>query len=704
MVDENAPVVINHVTGATAGGIIQAGTINHLSIEPFSGATLHPRQLPAPPAGFVGRGEVLAKISEVAIEQADANAGRIVIVTGMAGVGKTATVLHWAHAHRKIFDGELYFDLTDPIHTERGAISDLIAECLRSLGVQDSKIPRSFTERAALYRSRTSTSRFIIVLDNVHLFSQIEPFMPGSLDSVVLATSRNRLPGAVVLGASLVEVKPVIDEDGSEILRKAVSDDRLTDDSMLNRLVKLCAGLPIALRVSAAILVQNRHWTLSHLVDRLTGGRARLDYFKVDGDPIVKEVFDTAYASLPLGLAQLYRSLALHPGPEFSKEVAAAAVNISPSNAEDILRSLCTVNLLEEHKPDRFRFHDIVRMHATWCAHTKESVVTRTQIERRIVDWYRSGAAAADLAILGPARWRLVQPGTTSPDRTLTASSAMRWAEEERSNLTTAVKLAHQRGWHDAVWHFCEALWGFYHSRKLYFDWISTHRLGVDAAVQTENLAAESRIRNQLVRAYIELGLFPAAEDELNEARRVAEESHSIRARVMYHKSHALLLREKGMTALSVEQLKQAKEMHQEMSNIRGVAIQAYHLGDAFISMEQPLNAVSELVESIEIMTEHKDELGIARAQIYLGKAHDMLGNTRDALGALASAANKMHEMRQPLKEISALEIMYRIARRDSIAELSKRCGTRLFILLDEADDDRKEEFRRWYDAKEQTT
>jgi hypothetical protein len=73
-----------------------------------------PRELPAAVRHFAGReGELLALTR--LMEQADGNqAGMIVIsaIGGMAGVGKTALALHWAHrvAHR-FPDGQLYVDL-----------------------------------------------------------------------------------------------------------------------------------------------------------------------------------------------------------------------------------------------------------------------------------------------------------------------------------------------------------------------------------------------------------------------------------------------------------------------------------------------------------------------------------------------------------------------------------------------------------------
>ena len=69
-----------------------------------------PHQLPAPVAHFAGRDAEMAALSGLAAGQA----GTVVIsaVGGMAGVGKTALAVHWAHQVADRFrDGQLYVNL-----------------------------------------------------------------------------------------------------------------------------------------------------------------------------------------------------------------------------------------------------------------------------------------------------------------------------------------------------------------------------------------------------------------------------------------------------------------------------------------------------------------------------------------------------------------------------------------------------------------
>ena len=71
-----------------------------------------PRQLPASARGFTGRDRELAALNPVLDGLSPQSGTRVVVVSGMGGVGKTALAVHWARLHGDIFpDGQLYIDL-----------------------------------------------------------------------------------------------------------------------------------------------------------------------------------------------------------------------------------------------------------------------------------------------------------------------------------------------------------------------------------------------------------------------------------------------------------------------------------------------------------------------------------------------------------------------------------------------------------------
>ncbi len=106
-------------------------------------------QLPSDISDFVGRGTQLAEILAAFDVEGDVRETplTIVVLTGMAGVGKSALAVRAAHRLKDRFpDTQIYLDL-------RGADSEILDSSialeviLRSLGLQDQQIPTELQER-----------------------------------------------------------------------------------------------------------------------------------------------------------------------------------------------------------------------------------------------------------------------------------------------------------------------------------------------------------------------------------------------------------------------------------------------------------------------------------------------------------------------------------------------------------------------------
>ena len=136
--------------------------------ERIPSAQIVPRQLPASVRDFVGRPAELATLTRL-LDEAGNAVGVVVISTigGVAGVGKTALALNWAHQIADRFpDGQLYVNLRGYDARPAVAASDALAGLLRGLGVSGQEIPPGTDERAALYRTKLAGRRILIVLDN----------------------------------------------------------------------------------------------------------------------------------------------------------------------------------------------------------------------------------------------------------------------------------------------------------------------------------------------------------------------------------------------------------------------------------------------------------------------------------------------------------------------------------------------------------
>lgn len=676
-------LVGNDSSADAIGSVVQATSVQALYVSTVGSpldSFLMPRQLPPPVARFVNRKRELDLLSAVLLRSSRSLRPNVAVLSGMSGVGKTATALQWANAHAGLFaGGQLYADLSH--YRGRGGVevAEVLGGFLRALGLHTDYLPVELPERVALFRSKTAAAPLLVVLDDVEHAAQVRPFLPTAPGSAVLVTSKRRLSSLLVDGAESIEIPPLTDDASALLLKEFVRSDRLGDNhGAVRDLVSLCAGLPLALRVAGIRLAERRYWSIDRLVARLTKESGRLGELSPGGEYDVATVFDLAYTELPASARRMYCDLGLHPGPEFSIEVAAAGSDMPLDAAEESLGVLCEANLVEELGTDRYRFHDLVRLHARQCAERDQPLNVRERVVRKIVDWYLLGASCADHAVLGKDRWRLAKLDLSKWRIKFSPASAMTWFETERANLLAATRCAAAHEWYEQVWQFCEVLWAFYHSRKHYPDWIEAHQLGITAAQRVANPAAGARIHNQIARAYMELGEYAEAHAELAQASDLALASGNRRAEAAVLESSALLDREEGRYPEALDRFRRAWTIFDELGDQRGAALQAYQAGDVLVRGDDPESAVSVLHDALALLSRLDDEMTEARIRIVLGKAYHALGRNDEARQELDAASTTARERRQPVKEAQALEAMLSVAGQNRDAVLLETSTRRL--------------------------
>ncbi|MFD1148667.1 NB-ARC domain-containing protein [Saccharothrix hoggarensis] len=684
----------NDVTASSVGNVIQASSIGELNIN-TSARHNAPMQLPPAPHAFVNRDDELRLMDDALNREGSRPA--LVAISGMAGVGKSALALHWSHSNGSRFnDGHLYANVAEYRHRGGVAVSEIVAFFLRSLGVHQQYLPAQYPERVALFRSLTAQARLLVLLDDVDEPAQVRALSPAAGDSVVISTSRRRLNGLTIDGARFVDLAPFDAEDGERLVTQWMTSTAKQDSTSIRELVRLCAGLPLALSVAGARLAQPRRWTPAELVHHLSDDRQRLGRLTIEpGGSPVRTMFDTAYADLPESARVLYRRLGLHPGPDFGNEVAVVAGGRATSTPGTDLELLCTANLVEELDRGRYRFHDLVRLHARERAEVDDSADQRDTTLGRIVEWYAKGAAAADVAVLGN-RWRSGEHDLTGWENRFDAASGMEWLRVERTNLLAAMRAADKLEWHETVWTMCESMWALYHSDKNFADWVESHELGMRAAHQCGNVTAEVRMRNQLARAHIELHEFAAAHEQLEIARRLA--SDDPRAMSVVLESTGLLYREQGRYGDAVSVFEDLVSTQRDLGDERGYAMQSYQLGDVLVRASLEERAVPVLDDALETMLRLDDDMAAARVRIVLAQAYHRLRREQEAATQLEEAVQTTRRRNQPVKEAQALEVLVGVAQENHDTTRFRTAAHRLLELYVDAGSPRSAEVRRWID------
>lgn len=613
-----------------------------------------PAQLPATIADYTGSEAVVEELARQ-LTTAEGNVMAVSAVVGIAGVGKTTLAVRVAHAVRGQFpDGQLYFDLrgagarpADPHY--------VLGEFLQSLGVPSSGIPDSVESRAALYRSALDGRRVLVLLDNARDAYQVRPLLPGTPGSATLITSRTRMVG--LSAAHLVDLDVMSPEDGRHLFTRIVGAERVfgEEDAVL-AVVAACGCLPLAIRIAASRLAARRTWTVSTLAAKLTDERRRLDELRA-GDLAVKAAFELGYSQLAPAQARAFRLLSLADGPDFSLAAAAAVLELSPQDAEDLLESLVDTSLLESAAEGRYRYHDLVRLYARACAERERGRERERDEEEqgdrhsplsRLLDFYLATAAGV---------YAIERPGDTTVARLEVADgtgltfpeyrSALDWLHTEAENVLACVQQATAAGLLRKAADLLVAATDLAESGVSSRRFASAATAVRDAAVRAGDQRVEARVRTVLVQVHTIAGQFAAGEEEAREAMSLCEAVNDPWAAGNAPNRRGFIAFHEGRHTESEALLGQAIDSFRDDNNQPGVASALCNLSRLKLHTGQVESAVRLAEEAIEIY----DQLGLtlrgANARYTLGLALTRVGPLSAALGLFHEALDVFRNGRQ---------------------------------------------------------
>jgi DNA-binding SARP family transcriptional activator/tetratricopeptide (TPR) repeat protein len=473
---------------AGVGDSLAAEAPPRASAEPVGLITARPAQLPSDIGDFTGRATQVRHLHDALTRSAaasDPGTVRVVVVTGAAGLGKTTLAVHAAHQARGFFpDGQLYVNLS-AASDQPTVPGEVLAMFLRDLGVDGDKIPASSGDRAAMFRTRLASRRMLVLLDDAKDAAQVRPLLPGSAACAVLVTTRDKTPN--LLSTELVDLGTLPDHEALELFSRITGDARpAAEPEATAEILRACAGLPLAVRICAARLATRPQWRVATMAARLRDEQRRLDELQT-GDLEVRASFQVSYDSLRTGRhrsdpARVFRLLGLWKGRRISLAAAAALTGEREEDLSGALEALVDANLLESPEPDRYAFHDLLRLYAAERAQAEETPEGRLRAVTRLLGWYLATAtAAADL--LSPRRYRIPDDEPPEPGPPPDSSQdALAWYYDEHANLLAAVRQAAAAGLHHVAWRLPTALFELFGRHHDWVDCITAHRIAVDSA------------------------------------------------------------------------------------------------------------------------------------------------------------------------------------------------------------------------------
>jgi tetratricopeptide (TPR) repeat protein len=628
---------INYFSRVTAEG-------DALELQPVEAA------LPAESSVFASREADLAELLELFDPEVSGAVPRVAVITGMAGIGKSELVLHVAHeaVRNGWFPGGVLFVT---LHGDDLEVAQIALDgFLSATGIPGDRAPADLQARSRLFSSvieqYAQVGRpVLVVIDNAVSAEQCELLVPAG--GRALVTSRNELS---ILDARLVRLGILSDEAGADLLAGQLgvsvgADTRVADHRDDARAIAgLCGGLPLAIRIVAAILAENRARSLARVVVDLRDARTRLDQLTWEGQGealAVRAAFDVSYSGIQSERRRVFRLLAINPGPEISTAAASVLTGLDERAVRSHLEGLARTHLIERGSADgRWRMHDLIRIYAA-----EEEPKGTADAWAKLIVYYMNTATAATQH-LAPATYHPAK--RTFSER----AEALAWLDIEYPNLAAIALLPIPNPMFADV---ALGLWRYFELRRRINDGIMLTRHALLIAGKLRDRRRKARAHTNLTALFRQARMF---NDALAAGRAAVRAYRSVGDR----EGLGIALNNLAGAQLAAERFEEAiatgldaVEIFRSLGDRHREAIALAHIATAREQTGQISEGIAAYTDVLSAMRDAGDQRGEAAALLNIGWSLKEANRLDEAITAEKQAVAIFRELGDRVGEGSAL-------------------------------------------------
>ncbi len=560
---------------------------------------------------FVGREAALAQLHNALLAGEHTT---IYSIQGMGGVGKTALAAHLAYQLRRFFpDGVLWARLdssdTMSILSTFASAYDLDVRQYGDVG-----------SRSRIVRELLADKNALIVLDNAQSSEQVKPLLPPTGACAVVVTTR-RHDLAVTRGAKRLLLGPFDGASGESLALFAAMLGKVRVEAerpLFTKLADLLGHLPLAVAIAAGRLAYEPDWSTAEFLQRVQQERRRLAELESE-DQSVRLSFNTSFQHLSAEQQRFFAALGVFDGDDFSSAAAAAVADLPHEMAQDHLRKLYALSLVQAGRktavgqPNRYRLHLLLRDYAG------EQLGEDTAVQQRFIHFFVTFAQTHHLNFAA--------------------------LDLERKNVLTALELAEKVGQTAdfvagalSFYLFWEAK-GRYDVARRYLDRVET------AVFQQNDPVLHMRLHHYQGRSAQRLGEYIEAEARFEAALELARDLEAEETLSHLLRALGVLAARRGDYVLADAYYKEGLELAKTLGHggivsnfLRGLGVQAYMRGD-FARAEAFYEEGLALIEMLD------EEAPDAKGQ----------GGMLWGLGVLAQEQGNLAEAQRYFKESLAL-------------------------------------------------
>lgn len=619
----------------------RAGTAGRPAPAPVTA----PRQLPRP-ASLVGRDEPTAEVVRL-LRGTPGMDAPVVVISGPGGVGKTALAVRAAHeAARAYPGGQLYAELqgSSPVPADT---SEILARFLRALGA--SHVPETKSELQASFRTTLADRRVLIVLDDAADGVHVSDLVPGNANCAVLVTARRRLPD-LTDAHHVAPLVPLRASDATRLFQHVVASAGITlepEPNAVDRVVALCGGLPLALRIAGAIRVHDHPRPTDELARRLASlGPSALEY----GNLSVARTIGTGLERLDPGARRLFLALGLLRLPRFGTWTAAALLSGGADGAAALSLLAARFMIEPAESGPRYRFHDLTWEYVRRRAQS-EDFADRADIPAKAYRALLTLTRRAHSRLYG-GDYEVVHSGV--PDWDAPAEvlaevdlAPLDWFEKERLNIRAAVEHCAELGLTEICWDLAVSAHEFYTVRGYYDDWQATHQAALLACQARGDLRGEGIVLvclNQPALASSRRTDPASCLTALRRATSLLDDCGDRHGLAIAQRTLANALRRQGHASHSLFLFSKALEHYAASGDIVGQWQTQRYIGQSHLDQDNHFSARRALHAAETIAAELGDSRVLAQTRYWTGQACLAAGDIDGARAAFDAVGDACGE------------------------------------------------------------
>lgn len=334
---------------ATAGqGYLTDEEVECLPITLLAAA---PFQVPREIAAFTGRESYVNNIKSLLL------GNTTVVIHGQAGIGKTSLAIKLAHELRTEFpDGVLWY------RVDTSSPSQILASIAYTYG-KDITAIQDVNSRASLVRSILAHKKALIIYDNVEKDSRLDLLLPNTHSVAVLITSRYQTI-ETFHKQSVIPVTVFNDKEALSLIQHVhgvayvkKNKERLTE------ILQRVGYLPLAIHILAKHMLQPTQ-TPQKILLLLEKEYIRLSAFTYEHKNLYAALH-ISFNNLDSELQQLFISLGVFSGTDFTLAAVAYINNVSQHQAKLILAELIHHSLVERSVEGKYRLHPMIKKYVS---------------------------------------------------------------------------------------------------------------------------------------------------------------------------------------------------------------------------------------------------------------------------------------------------------------------------------------------------